>query len=100
MSKTEETVTPVQNRGGGQLWVKAASGQHAKERLLILCRLLFMRVRNIQEAFKIKNSVCGFSKNWPFGPILSISINVHMWVYGCVCPVFEVPFEGLCAPSS
>ena len=46
-----------------------------------------------------------FSKHRPSGPMLSISRNVRPSVRVCVCPsvcvfTFEVPFNGLFAPSS
>ena len=44
---------------------------------------------------------CQFSKHRPSGPMLSISQNVHMCVCVFVCLfTFEVPFNGLFAPTS
>ena len=42
-----------------------------------------------------------FSKHRPSGPMLSISQNVRLSVCVSVCPfTFEVPFNGLFAPTS
>ena len=41
-----------------------------------------------------------FSKHRPFGPMLSISRFVRLCVCPCVCSLFEVPFNGLFAPTS
>ena len=51
------------------------------------------------------NLILVFSKHWPSGPMLSLSRNVRLSVRPsvrlCVCLfTFEVPFNGLFAPTS
>ena len=53
------------------------------------------------ETLDLKLTGPDFSKHQPSGPMLSISRNVHMFVCLCVCLFsFEVPFNGLFAPTS